>query len=35
MRAVVTRVVAASQSVKGNEKEREFLMSWVGVVDYQ
>ena len=28
-------IVAASQSVKGNEHEREFLMSWVGVVDYQ
>ncbi len=28
-------IVAASQSVKGNEKEREFLLSWVGVVDYQ
>ena len=28
-------IVAASQSVKGNQKEREFLMSWVGVVDYQ
>ena len=28
-------IVAASQSVKGNEKEREFLNSWVGVVDYQ
>ncbi len=28
-------IVAASQSIKGNEKEREFLMSWVGVVDYQ
>ena len=28
-------IVAASQSVKGNESEREFLMSWVGVVDYQ
>ena len=28
-------IVAASQSVKGNEKERAFLMSWVGVVDYQ
>ena len=28
-------IVAASQSVKGNEKEREFLMNWVGVVDYQ
>ena len=28
-------IVAASQSVKGNEKEREFLSSWVGVVDYE
>lgn len=28
-------IVAASQSVKGNENEREFLMRWVGVVDYQ
>ena len=28
-------IVAASQSGKGNEVEREFLMSWVGVVDYQ
>ena len=28
-------IVAASQSVKGNEKEREFLSTWVGVVDYQ
>ena len=28
-------IVAASQSVKGNEKEREFLAGWVGVVDYQ
>ena len=28
-------IVAASQSVKGNKKEHEFLMSWVGVVDYQ
>ena len=28
-------IVAASQSVKGNEEERELLMSWVGVVDYQ
>jgi uncharacterized protein (TIGR02172 family) len=27
-------IVAASQSVKGNEHEREFLLSWVGVVDY-
>lgn len=28
-------IVAASQSVKGNEREREFLLSWVGVVDYE
>lgn len=28
-------IVAASQSVKGNPEEREFLLSWVGVVDYQ
>ena len=28
-------IVAASQSVKGNESEREFLMSWVNVVDWQ
>jgi len=28
-------IVAASQSVKGNEKEREFLLSWVSVVDYE
>jgi len=28
-------IVAASQSVKGNEKEVEMLMSWVDVVDYQ
>lgn len=28
-------IVAASQSVKGNEKEREFLMNWVNVVDYE
>ena len=28
-------IVAASQSVKGNDHEREFLMNWVGVVDYQ
>ena len=28
-------IVAASQSVKGKEAEREFLMSWVGVVDYE
>ena len=28
-------IVAASQSVKGNEKEREFLLSWVNVVEYE
>ncbi len=28
-------IVAASQSVKGNEREREFLLGWVNVVDYQ
>ena len=28
-------IVAASQSVKGNEKEREFLLSWTEVVDYE
>ena len=28
-------IVAASQSVKGNEKEREFLLSWTDVVDYE
>ena len=28
-------IVAASQSVKGNEKEREFLHTWVNVVDYE
>ena len=28
-------IVAASQSVKGNQKEREFLLSWVDVVDYE
>ncbi len=28
-------IVAASQSVKGNEKEKEFLLSWVDVVDYE
>lgn len=27
-------VVACSQSVKGNEKEREFLLSWAQVVDF-
>lgn len=28
-------IVAASQSVKGHEKERQFLLSWVNVVDYE
>ncbi|MGN0614496.1 MAG: phosphotransferase [Porcipelethomonas sp.] len=28
-------IVAASQSVKGNDKEREFLLGWVDVVDYE
>ncbi len=28
-------IVAGSQSVKGNEVERELLMSWVSVVDHQ
>ena len=28
-------IVAASQSVKGNSREREFLLSWVDVVDYE
>ena len=28
-------IVAASQSVKGNSDEREFLLSWVDVVDYE
>lgn len=28
-------IVAASQSVKGNEHEREFLLSWVDVVEYE
>lgn len=28
-------IVAASQSVKGNKEQREFLLSWVNVVDYQ
>ncbi|MBO4560155.1 MAG: phosphotransferase [Lachnospiraceae bacterium] len=27
-------IVAASQSVKGNKHEREFLYSWIDVVDY-
>ncbi len=28
-------IVAASQSVKGNSHERDFLLSWVDVVDYE
>ncbi|MGN1318217.1 MAG: phosphotransferase family protein [Lachnospirales bacterium] len=28
-------IVAASQLVKGNEKERDFLMRWIDVVDYE
>lgn len=28
-------IVAASQSVKGREKEKEFLLQWVNVVDYE
>ncbi len=28
-------IVAASQTVKGNEVEREFLHSWIDVVDYE
>ena len=28
-------IVATSQTVKGNEKEREFLHSWINVVDYE
>jgi len=28
-------IVAASQSVKGNAHEREFLLNWVNVVEYQ
>ena len=28
-------IVAASQSVKGNAHEREFLYSWINVVDYE
>lgn len=28
-------IVAASQSVKGNQHEREFLLSWANVVDYE
>ncbi len=28
-------IVAASQTINGNEKEREFLYSWINVVDYE
>lgn len=28
-------IVAASQSVKGNPNERQFLLSWVNVMDYE
>ena len=28
-------IVAASQSVKGNAEEREFLLSWANVMDYE
>jgi tRNA A-37 threonylcarbamoyl transferase component Bud32 len=28
-------IVAASQSVKGKEEERDFLLNWVNVVDYE
>ncbi|MEG1887695.1 MAG: phosphotransferase, partial [Oscillospiraceae bacterium] len=28
-------IVAASQLVKGNANEREFLLSWINVVDYE
>ncbi len=28
-------IVAAAQSIKGKEEEREFLLSWVNVVDYE
>lgn len=28
-------IVAASQSVKGNKEEQEFLMRWIDVVDYE
>ncbi len=28
-------IVAASQSVKGNPEERQFLLSWVNVVDFE
>jgi len=28
-------IVAASQSVKGNAEERDFLLSWANVMDYE
>ena len=28
-------IVAASQSVKGRKEEREFLLGWTNVVDYE
>ena len=28
-------IVAASQSVKGNPEEKDFLMNWVNVIDYE
>ena len=28
-------IVAASQSVKGNPEEREFLLNWANVCDWQ
>ncbi|NMB42946.1 MAG: aminoglycoside phosphotransferase, partial [Clostridiales bacterium] len=28
-------IVAASQLVKGKEEEREFLLKWIDVVDYE
>ncbi|MEE3471922.1 MAG: phosphotransferase [Butyrivibrio hungatei] len=28
-------IVAASQTLKGNEREREFLQAWIDVVDYE
>ena len=28
-------IVAASQSVKGNPEERDFLLRWADVVDYE
>ena len=29
------RIVSASQSVKGKPEEREFLLHWANVVDYE